>query len=206
MWPVKKLFFLILPLILCATFLVTFSVGLSAHAAERPYYGFYSSSLGLKYKRFEHNILGFSIDIPSTWIFGVNGSGTTTVAIFYPEDFDTSKLTNSYETIEIGILPMTGISLSKAYSYIILGMNERHQNLITEEEVAKSKIGKFNSLKFLLSWKSKNGSTIKEWIHLIRYNDQIRSLTVRVGQNKWQTRRDFYYKFVQSYIPLDLGF
>jgi hypothetical protein len=39
--------------------------------AKNPYYGFYPSTKGKDFKLLKHNILGFSIDIPSTWTFGV---------------------------------------------------------------------------------------------------------------------------------------
>ena len=164
-------------------FFIAFSV-MPAQASEKPFYAFYPSEVGADFKKFEHNILGFSIDVPNSWTFGINGSGSMTVALLYPETLNTAVLSNEYESIEIGVLPFNNISLNDAYDFILKGMKEAHPNLINEKEPISIKVQGNDALEFSFFWTSKNGTVVNELVHLISYKNQIRSVIVRYGQGK----------------------
>lgn len=169
---------------------------------EKQYYGFYQSRLGSGYKRLQHDLLGFSIDIPNDWHFGVNGADKTAVVIIYPEHINTAFITENYETLEIGVLPFTGISLVQAYDMIVAGMmvDKRRFNLIDRHQ--KTDINNLPAIHFSYTWQSKTGVIIKEWVNLIEYHNQIRSVTFRSAENIFENRKDLYQIIVNSFDPI----
>ncbi len=174
----------------------------SAGWGESPYYGFYPSSASSHFKRLEHNILGFSIDMPSSWTVGISGKPPFTVVIIYPDGMNTAKFTEDYESIEIGTIPMEIVSLETAAYYAMLGMRHKHpvQELLQDPE--RLTIQGNEALRWVYSWPSKAGHTIVENISLVSYGNSIRSIAIRATISRYAEKRDDYLRIVSTFQPL----
>jgi len=169
--------------------------------SEQAYYAFYPSSLGEDWKRFQHNIFGFSIDMPASWMFGVHTKQPAyPVIMLYPDGIDTSKFSDKFEMIEIASFPAD--SLDAAFQNVLQGMRVSHPGLVLDKEKKETVfVGGENALEFQISWPSKTGYSIIEHITLISYNEQIRSIAVRAVDNLFKQHEQLYQKIVHTYRP-----
>lgn len=171
-------------------------------SSQQPYYGFFPSSRGEQFKKFVHNILGFSIDIPSTWIFGVNGTPPTAVVFLYPEGINTGIFSADYEVIEVGQIPAyTGTTLQKAQENVMSGMKTSHPNLKFLQNPAATSINGRAAVKWTYQWTSKTGLTIIEYIALVESSSGIRSLAVRTARNDFYSRQPVYDAILNTFEP-----
>lgn len=189
-------------------FLFLFSILLStaAHSQQsqnqsQPYYGFFPSERGRDYKTLRHNILGFSIDIPSFWTFGINGKPPLAVAIIYPEGMNTRSFSESYETLEIGQIPIPGISLIQAQRMVMDGIKLRHPTQEILEPARDTHVNEFPALVWTYKWHSKTGFDVIEKITLIKFHQSVRSVTIRTTREDFSRRQTFYSDIVSSFIP-----
>lgn len=180
---------------------VIFSSSALQTYSQQSAYGYTPSSMGQGYKKFTHNLLGFSIDMPSTWTFGINGAPPAAVVIIYPEGLNTGKFSAEYEAIEIGTLPaLTARSLSEAYDNVIYGMKSAHPNLTMLQAPQKTTFNGHNGIKWTYQWASKTGYSITEFITLIETPSGIRSLAVRTTQDI-SLKLSFYNAILNTFEP-----
>ncbi|HBG77907.1 MAG TPA: hypothetical protein DDW84_03515 [Phycisphaerales bacterium] len=163
------------------------------------YYGFYPSSRGDNYKQFRHNILGFSIDIPSNWIFGVNGQPPTAVVFIYPEGIVTDKFSDTYETLEIGNIALNHTDLQNAQQAVMKGMSLKHPDILVTEQPQEVVINSRNSLCWIFKWKSKTGYDVTEYITLVQGDKDIRSLAIRTTKTDFNTMRKAYDEMINTF-------
>lgn len=173
----------------------------NAVGQQESYYGFYPSQKGAAHKKFVHNIFGFSIDIPSTWIFGVNGTPPTAVILLYREGLDTSKFSADYETIEIGKISFDGKTLKGAQEQVMRGMSAKHANITITKHPTESKLDEHPSISWIYTWPSKSGLTVTEYITLVQSTNGIRSLAVRSTQKDINAKIDFYEGILKTFKP-----
>ncbi len=171
--------------------------------ASEPYYGFYPSMLGENYKQLKHNIFNFAIDIPVQWTFGVNGQPPLSVILLYPETLDTSRISNNYETIEMGIIPAENITLKEAYCHTILGMHQAHPNLKILKQPEEKLIQNNNSLEFTFEWQSKTGFTVVEWVNLVNFKNRVYSVTSRAAKGIFTKNKDSYSIIINTFTPIE---
>jgi len=176
---------------------------MSEVAADTPYFGFYPSTMGREFKLFKHNILGFSIDIPASWTFGVFGKPPLTVALVYPEGLNTGIISENYEMIEIGQLPLLNINLQQAKDIVILGIHTRRKNIEYVGDLIPTYVYNTDTIRWKYSWRSKSGILLIEDISLIKFGDRIRSVTVRATKNKYDKQLGFYEPIASSFRPFD---
>lgn len=186
-------------LLLCALFSPLFYA--YAIDNQQPYYGFSPSKLGQNHKKFTHNIFGFSIDIPSTWVFGVNSTPPMAVVFIYPEGLNTGKFSKNYETIEIGQIPFSAMSLDEAKGTVMKGMSAKHLNLTMVSKPSKGKLNGRSAISWAYQWLSKTGYTVVEYITLVQSSTGTRSLAVRTTIPDFSTRRSFYDGILKTFEP-----
>ena len=180
--------------LLCASFA-------STALCQAPAYGYSLSSMGNDYKKFVHNLLGFSIDIPLTWTFGINGALPAAVVIMYPEGLDTGIFSAEYEAIEIGTLPAhTARSLSEAYDNVLYGMKSSHPDMTMLQTPHYTTLNSHNGIQWTYRWPSKTGFSITEFITLIDTQSGIRSLAVRTTQ-EFSLKQSFYISILNTFEP-----
>ncbi|MDD4980930.1 MAG: hypothetical protein PHC54_06675 [Candidatus Omnitrophica bacterium] len=172
------------------------------YAHDKSYYAFYPSAKGNEYKEFRHNIFGFSIDMPSIWTFGVVNKDNLPVVLLYPDGLDTGKFTDSYETMEIGLIPERSISLEEAQKYVLDGMKAGHAGYKILKEPHATRFSEQAGRAFIALWVSKTGFSIYEYISLIPYKDQIRTICVRTTFNP-QKNLKLYDDIINSYKAFD---
>jgi hypothetical protein len=172
------------------------------YAQDKPYYAFYPSSKGSDYKEFRHNIFGFSVDIPASWIFGIVNKNNLPVVLIYPEQIKTGEFTDSYETIEIGMITKNGISLEEASEYTLDGMQLGHVEYKILKAPYATNIDGQASRAFTATWISKSGFTIYEYIWLIAYKDEIRTICLRTTFDP-EDKMGLYTNIVNSYEAFD---
>lgn len=182
-------------------FIIVFVAGIGY--ANEPYYGFYPSKMGVNYKLLRHNIFNFELDIPKDWIFGVAGSTLGQVILIYPEGFNTAKFAPSYETISIGIIPITGITLVKAYDYILLGMSQNHNGLMVIKEKTIAAVGNNKAINFIYTWPSKTGNIVKENVFLVKYRKRIYSITIRTIEPIFWQQKKTHEEIVNTFKPIE---
>ncbi len=185
--------------ILCFV-LLTFCI--TAWAVE-PYYGFFPSKLGKQYKQLKHNIFNFIIDIPVHWTFGVSGQSPLAVISVYPNTLNTSKFSDNYETLEISIMPVENITLQEAYEYVILGMRQSHPSMKIVKQPKEKLIQNNNSLEFTFEWQSETGFFIIEWVSLVKYKDQIYSISSRSVKAMFTKNKDLYNRVINTFTPIE---
>ena len=173
----------------------------STTCADEPYYGFYPSPKGLDYKLFRHNIFGFEIDIPANWTIGVTGDAPTQVIIIYPEGMNTAEITPEYETISIGILPISGITLQEASGVAILGMQQGHNGIKMRGKPSNRRINGNSAINFSYLWPSKTGNTVLENVTLVHYNKRIYSVTIRTVERISKPKFRSHLSMVNSFKP-----
>jgi hypothetical protein len=175
----------------------------SCHAAgdQDAYYEFFPSKKGINHKKFVHNIFGFSIDIPSTWVFGVNGTPPTAVVFLYREGLDTGKFSTDYEVFEIGQIPFEGMKLAEAQETVMLGMRTKHPNLTMIKQPTVGKVNRLPSISWVYQWPSKTGYTVTEYITLVESPNGMRSLAVRTTRRDFAARMEFYDGILTTFEP-----
>ena len=187
-----------------AIVLVTILSSLShAGDAQQPYYGFFPSEKGQNHKRFVHNIFGFSIDIPSTWVFGVNGVPPTAVVFLYPEGLNIGKFSKDYETIEIGQLPFAGMTLEEAQQTVMRGMTAKHPSFTMIQKPKKTTLNGMSAISWIYEWPSKTGYTVVEYITLVRSASATRSVAVRTTKRDYASRLSFYDEILTTFQPFE---
>ncbi len=155
-------------------------------------YGFYPSDFGVEYKRFEHNVFGFSIDMPTSWQFGVVGQLPTAVAMLYPGDLDTSKFSAKFETICIGVMPFKGATKNAAYQQTLQGMQQGHRGLVVIMTPTEQKVGAKMGLRAIWKWPSKTGLKIIEDISFVASGDRIYSITYRAVEQAYENGKKLF--------------
>lgn len=173
----------------------------NAESKQDSYYGFYPSQKGTSHKKFVHNIFGFSIDIPATWIFGVNGTPPTAVIFLYREGLDTSKFSADYETIEIGAISFQGTSLKEAQEQVMRGMSAKHTNITVTKNPTESKLNGLPSISWIYTWPSKSSFTVTEYITLVKSTSGTRSIAVRTTQKDLKSKLAFYDGIIRTFKP-----
>ena len=170
---------------------------------KSPYYGYFPSKIGSEWKQLQHNIIGFAIDIPSTWTFGIKGQPPTAAALLYPESMNLAQFSAEYGHLEIGTLPMKGISLTEAAGYTLKGMRQGHPNLVMIEEPKEQNIAGMPTITFSFSWLSKTGFTLIEKVRLLEEKGVIYSLTIRATQRAIDTNGTLYDKILSAFTSVD---
>jgi len=165
------------------------------------YYGFFPSEKGINHKKFIHNIFGFSIDIPSTWVFGVNGTPPTAVVFLYREGLVTAKFSEDYETIEIGQIPFVGMTLTEAQETFMRGMRGKHPKHTIVKQPAAGKVNGLPSMSWIYEWLSKTGYTVTEYVTLVQSPSGMRSLAVRTTRRDYSSRMKFYNGILETFEP-----
>jgi hypothetical protein len=194
--PTARLF------VAAAIVLTTIFLSLShAGDAQQPYYGFFPSEKGQNHKRFVHNIFGFSIDIPSTWVFGVNEVPPTAVVFLYPEGLNTGKVSKGYETIEIGQFPFAGMTLKEAQQTVMQGMGAKHPIFTIVQKPKKTTLNGMSAISWIYQWPSKTGYTVVEYITLVQSSSGTRSLAVRTTRRDYASRLSFYDGILKTFHP-----
>lgn len=171
-----------------------------------PYYAFYPSEHGQHWKRFEHNILGVSVDIPSSWKFGIVGAPPTAVIMLYPGELNTSTFSEDYGTIEVGSLPFENVTLEEAARATLVGMKQRHGRIDVKHQPLRKPFGELDSIQFYYSWPSKSGYQIQEKVTLVKKNAKIYSVTVRAVSEALAENEALYDKVIRSFKPLKSEF
>jgi hypothetical protein len=178
----------------------------NAGDGQQPYYGFFPSEKGKNHKHFVHNIFGFSIDIPSTWIFGVNGVPPAAVVFLYPEGLNTGKFSKDYETIEIGHLPIKGISLEDAQEAVMRGMSSKHTSFTLVQKPKRTTLNGLPAITWRYEWPSKTGFSVSEYITLVQSSSGIHSLAVRTTRQDLASRLRFYDEMLATFQPFEPKF
>lgn len=172
-----------------------------AREDKQPYYSFLPSNQGVNHKKFVHNIFGFSIDIPSTWVFGVNGTPPTAVVFLYREGLNTGKFSKDYETIEIGQIPFAGMKIEEAHETVMIGMKTKHANLKMLRNPIKGQVNGRSAISWIYEWPSKTGYTVVEYLTLVQSSSGTRSLAVRTTQRDYASRLKFYDGIINTFEP-----
>lgn len=178
-------------------FLIIMFLLIPAAFNQEQNYGYYPSEKGVQYKEFRHKLFGFSIDIPSNWIFGIATKGGVPVVLIFPEGLNTSKITDNYETIEIGQI-VNESSIEEARKYVSLGMIKGHAGYREVGNADNIEINGNAGISFVGEWQSKAGFTVYEYISLIKYENNIRTITFRTTFNI-NEKMDFYKGILNSY-------
>lgn len=186
--------------LLALTILASFS---SAGDEQQPYYGFFPSKQGQNHKKFVHNIFGFSIDVPSTWVFGVNGAPPTAVVILYPEGLDTGKFSKDYETIEIGQITFSSMTLEEAQETVMKGISAKHPTLTMIQKPTKTTLNGISAISWTYQWPSKTGYSVIEYITLVENSSSTRSLAVRTTRSDYASRLTFYDGILKTFEPFN---
>ena len=184
---------------ICLFATMLFATQVYAVGDQNPYYSFFPSKRTINYKKFVHNIFGFSIDMPSTWVFGINGMPPTAVVFLYRSGMNTGKLTEDYETIEIGKIPFEGMPLIEAQETVMRGMKIQHPNLTIVKQPAAGKVNELRSISWIYEWLSKTGYTVVEYVTLVQSPIGIRSLAVRTTRRDYLSRMKFYDGILQTF-------
>lgn len=169
--------------------------------ATNAYYGFYPSSKGTEFKQFRHNIFGFAIDIPSTWVFGVNGTPPTAVVFLFKEGLNTAKLSKDYEVVEIGQIPFGNMGLEEAQLTVMRGMRAKHPNLKIVASPTTATLNGRPSISWTYQWPSKTGYTVVEYVTLVQSKSGMRSLAVRTTREDISFRYTFYDSILGTFEP-----
>jgi hypothetical protein len=176
----------------------------SAWAEQAPY-AFKESAFGQDYKKLVHNLLGFSIDMPRRWTFGVAANQARfPVVVLYPEDLNVGVISSKYETVVIGLLPLrSDFGLEQIGQWTLTGLRAAHPDLEITQSPTSGGMGDQDSLYFALRWVSKNGTTMHEPIALVHYKTVVYSVTVRAAGDVIQRRGELLRKIAQSFRPQD---
>ena len=166
--------------------------------SSEPAYGFYDSEKGPEFKLFKHQLLGFEITIPANWIFGIVGQSQFAVAMIYPEELNTAEFSNDFETIEIGKIPSGDITLNEAYENVMLGMQQKHSIIDTILKREDYNLKNNSGIRWSYTWQSKTDFVVFEEISLIKFNDEIRSITIRTVNEPTTDKLSFYREMVES--------
>jgi hypothetical protein len=142
------------------------------------------------------------VDIPSTWVFGVNGTPPKAVVFLYREGIDTGKLSKYYEIIEIGQIPFKGLTLAEAQKTVMRGMRIKHPKLTIVQQPAIGKLNGFQSICWIYDWPSKTGYTITEYITLVDSPYGMRSLAIKTTCRDYSSRMNFWNNILQTFKPL----
>lgn len=170
---------------------------------KKPYYGYFPSEIANDWKRLQHNIIGFAVDIPSTWTFGINGQPPAAAALLYPEAMNLAQLSAEYGHLEIGTIPIKGISLIEAAGYTLKGMRQAHPNAVIIEKPKEENIAGRATVTFSFSWLSKTGFTLIEKVKLLEEKGVIYSLTIRATQKAIDTNSTLYEKILRTFKSVD---
>ncbi len=135
--------------------------------------------MGSQFKLFRHNVFNFEVDIPNNWVFGVAGKPPGHVILMYPAGLNTGEFVPGYETIDVGILRQTHISLEAAHKALAAGMMQAHQGIAFSNDKSIGSLNGNESLAFSYSWPSKTGYTINENVSIVKYKDRIYTITIR---------------------------
>lgn len=163
-----------------------------------PAYGFYASKNRQDFKTFHHSIFGITIDVPTGWTFGINGTPPTAVILLYPEAVGVNSFSPEYEMIELGLLPSNVRSLTEAQQLVMSGMQAKHPNLVMVDRPVNIALNGDQALQWRLQWQAKSGYTIIEYITLVRDKNRIRSIDVRTARPDFLTKRKFYDQLIST--------
>lgn len=164
-------------------------------------YEFSPSGKGKNYKKLVHNILGFSIDMPSAWTFGVNGNPPTTVIVLYPNGMNTGKLSKDYEMIEIGNISFIDTTLEQAQQAVMRGMHAKHPSLKLVQKPKRMTLNGMSAISWIFEWPSKTGYTVVEYVTLAESAFGIRSLVIRTTNTNYSSKLVFYNDILTSFRP-----
>ncbi len=190
-----------LPLFVAAAILFAVAVPILAQAddTQPPYYAFFPSEKGGDYKRFVHNIFGFSIDIPSPWTFGTYGALPTAVVLLYPDGMDSGEFSENYETIEIGQIPFFGMTLEETEQTTMQGIAVKHPTFAVVQRPRKRILNGMSAISWIYQWPSKTGYVVIEYITLVHCPSGIRSLAVRTTRGDYASRMNFYEGILETF-------
>lgn len=165
------------------------------------YYGFFPSRKGATFKLFRHNILGFEIDMPANWTFGVVGAPPNAVALLYPDGLNTAKLSPDWKTIELGALSVPGLSLADAAKHTQQGMNSKHPGCRVTHELASTTVGTQSAVTWTYTWQSKTGNVVTEKLYLVQFGKSVRSVAVRSASPDPKVDLAAGDEMVQTFVP-----
>jgi hypothetical protein len=172
-------------------------------ASTQAYFGFFPSASGADFKRFKHNILGFEIDMPASWTFGIVGSPPLAVAWLYPEGTDTAHIGPNWNVVEVGRLPPPSVSLEDAMAATLVGLRTKHPDLEVTSATAPTLVGELPSVVSTISWRSKSGFVVTEIIYIVQFGADLRSLAIRWVGTSQADYVSAAKRMVQSYVPTE---
>lgn len=174
---------------------------LGCNSNQGQFYGFYKSDLGKDYKKFEHNIFGFTIDIPNNWFFGVVGNDIKTGEILiYPEGLQTQNFSKGYSTISVSNLNFVsqGYKLPQVCSNTIRGKKES-QNIRIVSDCKKEVINNYNSTHFKTLLRSNTGYNIIEEVFVLNEKREFRSISLRYEESIDRKDLQLLYEMVNTF-------
>ena len=86
------------------------------------------------------------------------------------------------------------------------GMILMHDNVAHVSEPKEILVGGQKALRWQYSWQSKSGYKLIEDITLIEFGDEVRSVTMRATEKRYQERLKYYEPIVMSYLPQQANF
>jgi len=177
-------------------------IGCKKDDSPRSYYRYAPSSKGKDFKRLTYDILGFHLDIPNDFQISITGLSSLDVALIHQIGLDTSTFSDDWEVFEIGVVPFTDIPLEDAMNLVAKGYKYKHTDLEDLQPYSSFKIDNFECLGWKLKWPSKTGLTVYEWVILVKYKEEIRSIGVKTCRGDFLDRMPFYTDILYSYVPI----
>jgi len=177
------------------------SVLFGCNTNQEKFYGFYKSEFGKDYKKFEHNIFGFTMDIPNNWFFGVVGNDIKTgEVLIYPEGLKTQNFSKGYSTISVSNLNFVsiGYSLQQICSNVIRGKKES-QNIQIINDCNKEVINNYNSTQFKTVLRSNTGYNIIEEVFVLNEKSEFRSISLRYEESIDRKDLQLLYEMVNTF-------
>jgi hypothetical protein len=148
-----------------------------------PAYEWVSSPRGEDWKTLSHNMLGFKVDAPSDWSFGIVGkTQKDAVVLLFPDELNTATFSADYQTIEISAYPIYGTVSEVKRNILLFWEFERP---ITRTEPTLEVPTAFNGRsaeRFARSWTSREGIQIVEDVLLLENAKGVRSITIRCAE------------------------
>lgn len=176
---------------------------LGCNSNQKQLYGFYKSDLGKDYKKFEHDIFGFTLDIPNDWFFGVVGNDIKTGGILiYPNGLQTQNFSKGYSTISISNMnyfaEVVNRNLQEICSYTIKGKKDI-QNIRIINNCENEVINNYDSKQFKTVLKSNSGYNIIEEVYILKENSEFRSISLRYEESIDRNDLQLLYSMVNSF-------
>lgn len=173
----------------------------SSEHADKPFYGFYPSAQGADWKQLRHNLFEFSIDVPSSWTFGIAGQPPTAVVLLFPESMNAGQITRDYGTVEIGRIEGPQGSLRELADMAIVGIRQKHASLQLDVPPREVRIAGRQAVSFEYTWPSMTGFQIVEQVSLVSDAGRVYSIAVRATREAMRDNGRMYARVSSTFKP-----